>query len=366
MKAARPPFLLALLLALAPGPARAAAAPPAALSTLGGWYAAGGFGLRQLANQDANRYFGNSASSPSWQSLLDLGAGYQFPRWLGLELGVQAGPSRDFQASYADGSGGLVQLSTHWVENNYYAMPWLVFSGGEGLFQKPVFQALGLRVGWAELSGYVQSYDTTTQGLGTYNQQAGAFTLGAAYRLQQLITDQIGLCLEIGWDGCRFPYIVNTGATGFSRPIQSPETGFDGTQTALDFSGPYVQVTLVGWLAPPFRLGGAPSPASLASPRTPTAQASGPSPAPDAARASRDNQALGNNFMLEGMARDAQESYQKAVGLDPSNAGAWKGLGTACYTLGEKDQAAQAWKKALDLDPADKDLKALLERLDGE
>lgn len=56
----------------------------------------------------------------------------------------------------------------------------------------------------------------------------------------------------------------------------------------------------------------------------------------------------------------AVESLRDALWLEPNNAVAWTRLGSAYFAMGDKPRAGAAWKKALELNPADDKLKAFM------
>lgn len=65
-----------------------------------------------------------------------------------------------------------------------------------------------------------------------------------------------------------------------------------------------------------------------------------------------------------------KREYEKVISicedillLEPENALAYKRLGSALYALGNITKAVQMWRKALDLDPLDRELKTLLESI---
>lgn len=56
----------------------------------------------------------------------------------------------------------------------------------------------------------------------------------------------------------------------------------------------------------------------------------------------------------DGKHDEAIEYYNKAIELDPVNAGkSWEGLGRSYYQMGKLDEAIENYKKAIDLDPLD-------------
>lgn len=56
----------------------------------------------------------------------------------------------------------------------------------------------------------------------------------------------------------------------------------------------------------------------------------------------------------------AVEALRDALWLEPNNAMAWTRLGSAYFAMGDKPRAAAAWKKALEINPADEKLKAFM------
>jgi len=81
------------------------------------------------------------------------------------------------------------------------------------------------------------------------------------------------------------------------------------------------------------------------------------SPAPAAATLSAVPAAGGDPFVAANKAmgsRDYQGAialYQAAIAANPNHAGAYQGLGTAHYYLGQKAEALTAFKKSLELNP---------------
>jgi tetratricopeptide repeat protein/Bor protein len=73
--------------------------------------------------------------------------------------------------------------------------------------------------------------------------------------------------------------------------------------------------------------------------------------------------ALGNQSMMAKDYNGAVQNYQNAVNANPSSAGAYQGLGTAYYYLGQKDQSLNAFEQALQLDPNNARLSAFVNKL---
>jgi len=72
----------------------------------------------------------------------------------------------------------------------------------------------------------------------------------------------------------------------------------------------------------------------------------------------------------ESLAAFNRKEYEKVISLcedvlllEPENALAYKRLGSALYALGNVNKAVEMWKKALILDPNDKELKTLIENI---
>ena len=70
------------------------------------------------------------------------------------------------------------------------------------------------------------------------------------------------------------------------------------------------------------------------------------------------NQAMGNKDY-----NGALQYYQAAVAADPNSASAYQGLGTCYYYLGQKPQALNAFKKALELNPSNTQLSAFVQSM---
>lgn len=59
----------------------------------------------------------------------------------------------------------------------------------------------------------------------------------------------------------------------------------------------------------------------------------------------------GLQFEHTGAAKDAIQAYEKAIGLDPTSAGAWVNLGTLYFNARQFNRAESYYRKALDADP---------------
>lgn len=62
---------------------------------------------------------------------------------------------------------------------------------------------------------------------------------------------------------------------------------------------------------------------------------------------------LGNEYYEAGQLEEAAEAYQKAIKLNPEYQGAYANLGVTYYQLQKFDLAASQYEKALELNPAD-------------
>ncbi|HET7548035.1 MAG TPA: tetratricopeptide repeat protein [Usitatibacter sp.] len=56
---------------------------------------------------------------------------------------------------------------------------------------------------------------------------------------------------------------------------------------------------------------------------------------------------LGSHYLGQGDAQRAAEHLRRAVAQDPAYSAAWKLLGKALQAIGERDQAAEAWRAGI-------------------
>jgi len=311
-------------------------------------YAHLGLGVRSISSEDADRFFDLSSvgfpkptMGPQIDPLVDLGLGYQASPWLAVELALGVGPLRAFSANYTSGSTNLFTLETQWYAYTATVMPAFRF-WRPGLFRKPFYQTLGLRLGGAWLDGTVSLGGAVNGMTGQYSQSSSAFTYGAVYRIEQMLGQRLDLGLELAWDHAAFTSISDSNGSGVFYNMRGIEKDNAGHDLALDFSGPSLKVVLAFWfgspLAPPAKDGSTPI---------------GDSP-------SEHSRLLGESLMKNRRYAQAEAWYREAVRLDANNAAAWKGLGAACYYQGKKQEAVQAYRWALSLNPHDSALAAFL------
>jgi superkiller protein 3 len=60
---------------------------------------------------------------------------------------------------------------------------------------------------------------------------------------------------------------------------------------------------------------------------------------------------LGVALKAKGQLEEAIEAYRKAIQLDPNYANAYSNLGSALYDKGQLEEAIEAYRKAIQLDP---------------
>ena len=59
------------------------------------------------------------------------------------------------------------------------------------------------------------------------------------------------------------------------------------------------------------------------------------------------------------------EETNDVLVIDPTNAKAYKRMGSAFYSIGNEEKAVEAWKKSLQLNPADTNLRDFINRIIG-
>ncbi len=74
-------------------------------------------------------------------------------------------------------------------------------------------------------------------------------------------------------------------------------------------------------------------------------------PLADDASDARAQVRFGNDVAKLGLWKEALYRFQRAVGLDPTNAAAWNNLGICYEHQGRMEDAGEAYETALDLDP---------------
>ncbi len=89
------------------------------------------------------------------------------------------------------------------------------------------------------------------------------------------------------------------------------------------------------------------------------------SPAMPASTNSANLITLGNQAMAAKDYNGAIQDYQNAANANPNSVAAYQGMGTAHYFLGQKEQAINAYEKALQLDPSNTRLSNLVAKLKG-
>jgi len=72
------------------------------------------------------------------------------------------------------------------------------------------------------------------------------------------------------------------------------------------------------------------------------------------------------NYFYEGKYDMTIREAQDVLKLEPNNALAYKRIGSAFFAMGQREKAKQAWKRSLQMNPADKSLKEFLDRWEEE
>lgn len=72
------------------------------------------------------------------------------------------------------------------------------------------------------------------------------------------------------------------------------------------------------------------------------------------------------NYFYEGKYDLAIKEAQDVLILEPNNALAYKRIGSAFYALGDTKKALQYWKKSLELDPTDENLRSFIQKVEAE
>lgn len=67
---------------------------------------------------------------------------------------------------------------------------------------------------------------------------------------------------------------------------------------------------------------------------------------------------LGSALLGAGEAAEAAEHLRRALAFDPMYSAAWKLLGKACLAAGEREAAADAWRRGVDVAAARGDKQA--------
>jgi len=72
------------------------------------------------------------------------------------------------------------------------------------------------------------------------------------------------------------------------------------------------------------------------------------------------------NYFYEGNYEKALKYAQEALILEPNSALAYKRIGSAFYAMGEIDKAVFNWKKSLEIDPTDENLRQFVNKIEAE
>jgi hypothetical protein len=282
----------------------------------------GGLGLGEayLSNSDIQTNTGSE--SPSFDFCGDLSLGYQFESMFGVEAGWGFGPMRSFTFS-SPGWSETLSMST----NQAFVMPLVRLGGGKGLFGSPAaYTVVGLKAGYAMLNG------KSSGGSQSSNLDGSAPVIGLAARYETMIGSHFSVGLQAGYDYCKFTTFNANGTVAKNA---------DGSNTDVDFSGPYVKLVLGGWLSMPRQR-------KMAAAAASDEEAAAPAVQP-ASSAARDIQRQGDALMKARRYPEAAQAYVKAEQLDPKNAGIWQALGNAYCFMGQKAYALSAYKTSLRL-----------------
>jgi len=68
------------------------------------------------------------------------------------------------------------------------------------------------------------------------------------------------------------------------------------------------------------------------------------------------------NYFYDGKYDMTIREAQDVLKLEPNNALAYKRIGSAFFAMGQKEKARDAWKKSLEINPADRSLKEFLDK----
>jgi tetratricopeptide (TPR) repeat protein len=71
-------------------------------------------------------------------------------------------------------------------------------------------------------------------------------------------------------------------------------------------------------------------------------------------------------FYKQGSYEQAVEMYNEALNRSVSSSSAYINLGNAHFKLGREDKAEEAWRKALEIDPANEKASQYLERVESK
>lgn len=219
------------------------------------FYLLGGLDAKVLSNQDANDYFnlpaGQIAPAASPSAVIRLGA--QLHRLLALEIGLDLGPSRQYEAQYHNFGVNTRRVSTRWSKTTLSIMPALTWSSPERV------QLLGLRIGQSRLAGHTDDWAYGVDG--AYDSEAETLDAGILFRSTWIFVSRFSMGLELGYDWTQFRDIKNKDGSGSYGSVHSPERnvsslGHAGAASVLDYSGGHVAVVFGLWSNAPYTEGG--------------------------------------------------------------------------------------------------------------
>jgi hypothetical protein len=215
-------------------------------------YLLAGLDGKMLTNQDANNYFnldGPQIGPQGYPSPV-VHLGLQLMRYLALEASADFGPVRNNDVVYQNFGFTTRRVTTRWGVTTYSITPAVTWAGAGFV------SMLGLRLGVASLAGHVD--DNAYGATGSYDQQAKTYDAGLLFRSSQIFVGHVSLGLELGYDWTMFKDITNTNGKGSYDPVHSPErnvsnSGHNGDQTTLDFSGGHLALVMGLWSNPVVR-----------------------------------------------------------------------------------------------------------------
>lgn len=275
----------------------------------------------------------------------NISLGFQSPGLLGLELGAGLGP-------YLKAHNGYVgeQLGTY----RYYFMPLLRLA----MPGKNYVTSLGLSLGWSTLQG-ARLYYASDDEWGYYLPESSAFSWGLCYRIERFL-DGYTVGLELGYLSEKFDPVTfqqDSGSNNSVPDVLSPLASFDGANPGLDFSGLSVKLIVGYW----FPMKGRNSVGPAADRKTKAAYA-----LPEDLDSGDRNASLGEQSeyegeeaMFAGRNQEALELFRTGIVFDPLCADCWRGLGDAEDLLGHREEASEAYLRALKLRPENVRLRSL-------
>ena len=357
---------------------RVGSEPEAPTGLANSFYLRGAWGARQIDNHDALPYYdlggvylspllesegagGNNPLIKNRQSsLTSFAAGFLWRKGVSLDLGLDLGPSREFEGDIVHQNGIVLyedlrmimnartlyaQTGIHWLMPLFPPKQYLIFS-------------LGGRVGLSQMEGTLtvkRNFPIPPlgeDGSGAHDVVSSAFSQALMVQASWLMTPWLSLDISGMYENMVFNRIEVKNGRGYLEGVENVvkyDTNGQGSPMVWNFSGPSLRAGLTFYFKTPI--------AALRAPKISRQISEEDSLKSDKQRMS------GDNLLNASLIPEAYAAYSSAVQINPGNVKAWYGLGSLFYRQKKYEQALGAYEKALELDADNKNLASFVNRL---